>query len=109
MDKILNNPVYHALRSGDAHLGYHGEQVSYFDEAISPFVGFPEENSKGFETLYNLLPEGRRILYATRGRIKEPGGWQLTHEIEGLQFIHTGVTTFRECNELTVLNNNHVD
>jgi ribosomal protein S18 acetylase RimI-like enzyme len=109
VDKILNNPVYHALQSGDAHLGNSQEQVAYFDEPVSPFAGFPEENNKGFETLFNLLPEGRRILYATRGRIKEPGGWQLTHEIEGLQFLHTGANTYKEGNGLTVLNNNHVD
>jgi hypothetical protein len=37
-----------------------------------------------------MLPADRRILYATRKQIKEPAGWQLTHEIKGLQFVFSG-------------------
>ncbi len=90
MDQLLNNPVYHALLSGDAHLSSGNESVKYFDEQVSPFAGFAEDYDKGFDELYNLLPAGRKILYATRKQIKEPPGWQLTHEIKGLQFVFIG-------------------
>ncbi len=90
MDQLLNNPVYHALLSGDAHLGSGTETVKYFDDEVSPFAGFPEDFGKGFDELYQLLPADRRILYATRKQINEPAGWQLTHEIKGLQFVFNG-------------------
>jgi ribosomal protein S18 acetylase RimI-like enzyme len=90
VDQLLNNPVYHALLSGDAHLGGGTDTVKYFDNEVSPFVGFAEGYDKGFDELYNMLPADRRILYATRKQIKESAGWHLTHEIKGLQFVFTG-------------------
>jgi ribosomal protein S18 acetylase RimI-like enzyme len=93
VEDILDNPVYNALLSGDAQLGFGTGQVRWFDEQVSPFAGFPEEYNKGFDDLYNLLPPERNILYATPQLIKEPEGWQLLAEIKGLQFIYTGGPT----------------
>lgn len=93
MEDLLYNPVYNALVSGDAHLGFGKGEVKCFDEQVSPFAGFPEEYGKGFDDLYQLLPTGRNILYAIPQEIKEPGAWQLLAEIKGLQFIYTGGLT----------------
>src|SRR5215207_9845210 len=93
MEDVLYNPVYNALLSGDAHLGFGMEQVKYFDEAVSPFAGFHHNNNEGFDQLYQQLPAGRKILYATPGFIKEPKGWQLVDEIKGVQFVHEGKTS----------------
>ena len=93
MEHVLHNPVYYALLSGDAHLGFGTNGVRGFDEAVSPFAGFPENYDKGFSGLYDLLPSRRKILYATPGLIHQPGGWQLLQEIKGLQFIYNGKTT----------------
>lgn len=90
MEHILNNPVCHALNSNDARLGSGSGEVKYFDAEVSPFVAFPEDCDTGFQQLFNVLPPGRRILYATRTRIQEPKGWELRHEITGLQFVFTG-------------------
>jgi ribosomal protein S18 acetylase RimI-like enzyme len=87
VEELLNNPVYHALCSGDAHLGFGEGEVKYFHEAVSPFAGFPEGYDKGFDDLFDFLLAGRRILYATRQFIEEPQGWRLAHEVEGLQFV----------------------
>jgi len=110
VEQLLDNPVYHGLRSRDAHLGHGTDNVKYFDEQVSPFAGFDDNYDKGFDDLYKLLPEGRRILYATRKKIKEPDGWQLNHEVEGLQFIFTGTRT--EINpslQLIPLQSQHID
>lgn len=111
MEDVLNNPVYYALCSGDAHLGFGEGHVKSFHEAVSPFASFPEEYRKGFDDLFDLLPAGRRILYATRRTIKEPPGWQLAHEVKGLQFVFSK----KEANDydhsipLVPLNTNHVN
>ena len=84
----MHNPVYNALLSGDRHLSYGNEQVKYFDEQVSPFAGFEQNYTDGFSGLYELLPAGRKILYATPSFISEPAGWQLQHEIKGLQFVY---------------------
>ena len=88
MNHLLQNPVYHALLSGDRHLSFGNDKVKYFDEAVSPFVGFEQDYEKGFSDLYELLPSGRKILYATTSLNTQPTGWQVTHEIKGLQFVY---------------------
>lgn len=93
MEDVLYNPVYNALLSRDAHLGFANGEVRWFDEDVSPFAGFPEDYKKGFVDLYSFHPPGRTILYATPQEIKEPAGWRLLREIKGLQFIYTGGPT----------------
>jgi ribosomal protein S18 acetylase RimI-like enzyme len=90
VEQVLNNPVYHALNSNDAYLGSGSGKAKYFNEEVSPFAAFPEDYDNGFEELFDMLPAGRRILYAARKLIKEPGGWEIKHEITGLQFVFTG-------------------
>lgn len=88
MNHLLYNPVYHALLSGDRHLSSGNEQVKFFDDQVSPFAGFEEGYDKGFSDLYDLLPSGRNILYAIPSFITQPAGWQVQHEIKGLQFVY---------------------
>ena len=80
--KELNNPVYNALLSGDKHLSFGNDKVKYFDEQVSPFAGFEQDHGKGFSELYELLPPGRKILYASPLFITQPTGWKIFHEIK---------------------------
>jgi len=48
VNDLLYNPAYNALLTGDAHLSNGTDKVKYFDEEVSPFVGFPTEYDKGF-------------------------------------------------------------
>ena len=84
---MLHNPVYNALLTGDSHLALGNTEVKYFDEAVSPFAGFDEENKNGFDELHKLLPPHRTILFAKPVTIDAPRGWKILHEIKGLQFI----------------------
>jgi ribosomal protein S18 acetylase RimI-like enzyme len=90
MEDFLNNPVYYALSSGNSHLSLGNGVVKYFDEQVSPFVGFPEDHDSGFAELHQQLPDGRRILYGTRKWIQEPKDWQIMAAVKGLQFLYTG-------------------
>lgn len=88
MEEILNNPVYQSLISGDQSLSFGTEKVKYFDEQVSPFVGIEEGYTKGFDDLYDLLPAGRKILFAAPYFVAEPKGWQLLQAVEGLQLVY---------------------
>lgn len=88
LNHFLHNPVYHALLTGDKRLSHGNEQVKYFDEQVSPFAGFAEDYEKGFDELHELFPPGRKILYAIPSFITAPSGWQVLHEIKGLQFVY---------------------
>jgi predicted GNAT family acetyltransferase len=110
MENLLNNPVFNALLSGDQTLSFGTADVKFFDEAVSPFAGFDENNIKGFAGLHELLPAGRKILYATPADIAQPNGWQLTHKIKGLQFVYeAGSVIETEFPHVQPLSIKHVD
>jgi ribosomal protein S18 acetylase RimI-like enzyme len=99
VNHLLNNPVFHALVSGDQRLGFGSDKAKFFDESVSPFAGFEEAYDKGFEDLYELLPPGRVILYATPQNVKQHEGWELLDAVKGLQLIfgsgnHAGQKSF---------------
>lgn len=110
VEALLNNPVYHALVSGDAHLGYGNSHAKFFDPEVSPFAGFDENHPDGFKELFELLPPSRKILYAIPHQITEPWGWKMLYEIEGLQFVFEGEPDFSETSlDLVPLQERHVD
>ncbi len=110
VSSLLDNPVYNALLTGDAHRGSGTDSVKFFDKEISPFAGFEEGYANGFDDLHKILPPGRNILYATRNQISEPKGWKLTHHIAGSQFV---LDTFKpigkDVAELVPLQAQHVE
>ncbi len=110
MKDLLHNPVYNALLSGDQHLAFGTDTVKFFDEQVSPFVGFDENYTNGFNDLYDLLPEGRKILYAIPSIITPPPGWLLRHDIKGLQFVYEGLTDMKgEFTRVLPLGEQHID
>lgn len=84
---LLDNPVFNALTSGDAHLAFGTDEVKFFEKEVSPFAGFREDYKNGFDELHALLPAGRNILYATRKKITTPAGYKLIVVLQGTQFI----------------------
>jgi ribosomal protein S18 acetylase RimI-like enzyme len=87
VEVLLNNPVYHALLTGDAPLSAGTGSVRFFNPEVSPFAGFSEDDDNGFDDLHQQLPAGRNILFATRKQIEPPKGWQQIVAIQGLQFV----------------------
>src|ERR1044071_576172 len=87
MKDELYNPAFNALLTGDKHLGHSSGKVRYFDEEVSPFAGFEDGYDNGFKELHQLLPAGRKIIYAIPEPIKEPPGWEVKIEMKGLQFV----------------------
>lgn len=110
VNDLLHNPVFHALCSTDHHLSLGNERVRYFHEEVSPYAGFAEDNTTGFEELYELLPPSRRILYAKPTPVATPKGWQLQHEIRGLQFVYEGSNNIEgDFSNIVALTDQHVD
>jgi len=110
MKDTLYNPIYNALLTGDAKLSIGEGKVKYFDEKVSPFAGFPDDYDKGFYDLYNLLPADRKIVYATPQQIKEPEGWELIAEMEGLQFVFVeGTNQVDHAIKPVPLGNEHIE
>jgi ribosomal protein S18 acetylase RimI-like enzyme len=107
---LLDNPVFNALRTKDAHLGHGVENVKWFDEAVSPFAGIKSGYQNGFEDLYKLLPGNRKILFNSRTPIIEPQGWVFRAAIEGRQFVYNGTRVESDaCLDIVPLKNEHAE
>jgi ribosomal protein S18 acetylase RimI-like enzyme len=91
---VLSNPVFNALAGRDKHLGSGTDKVKYFYEEVSPFASFEDGYSKGFDDLYEMLPQKRGILYANPGRITLPRQWRVLIDVRGVQMIHKKRTRF---------------
>ena len=109
MESLLKNPVYYALATGDRLLAEGDAHVKYFPAEVSPFAGFEEGLTDGFERLHALLPAGRSILFARPEPLTQvPGGWLIKHHIPGLQFIHRQLQSYRPQAEIRTLHQAHI-
>ncbi len=110
MNEFLDNPVYHALTSGNSSKARGSENVKYFDPEVSPFAGIKDGYQKGFEELFENLTPGRRILYASRKDLPAHEGWKLILSIAGRQFLYLPKEGFTsDFSELAPLNTTNVE
>lgn len=91
MDNVLDNPVWHALNSGNSHLGEGNERVKYFHGEVSPFVAVRESNADSLNELYLILPHNRISFLATPVNIDIPAQWKTIACIHGVQMVHSGI------------------
>jgi GNAT superfamily N-acetyltransferase len=90
IDEVLNNPVWHALNSGDRHLGAGDEQAKFFHNEVSPFVALRENTPDNFIRLYDMLPGSRVAFIATPVKIDVPAPWETVACVQGFQMVHGG-------------------
>ena len=91
MDNVLNNPVWHALNSGNYHLGEGNDRAKYFDSDVSPFVALRESDVNSFIELYEMLPGKRISFFATPVQFDIPAPWKIIACVHGLQLVHNGI------------------
>jgi hypothetical protein len=83
----LDNPVWHALVSGNHGLALGTEHVKFFDAQVSPFAAFPAFSKKHFLELYEMHASGRTILLWSAGQLDIPEEWKVLDCIPGLQMV----------------------
>jgi ribosomal protein S18 acetylase RimI-like enzyme len=109
MEHVLDNPAWNALISGNRHLSYGTEQVRYFDEEVSPFVAFKENNEESFDLLYGLLTHNRPVLLVTPMETEIPGQWKVLQIRKGLQMVYdVNEEQYEVHGELVPLTDEHV-
>jgi ribosomal protein S18 acetylase RimI-like enzyme len=109
VNHVLHNPVFNALSTGDKHFNIGNDEVKFYDEEMSPFAGFAEDDVNGFAKIHEILPIGRKILYAHPTPVLHPHGWQVQHEIPGLQFIYEGPPINDPFPQVVLLNETNVE
>ena len=93
MNNVLDNPVWHALISGNQQLAHGTERVKFFADDVSPFVGFESPDRLAFEVLRALVPAGRRLGVMSPVALLIPPQWQVLRRISVLQMVQAHPAT----------------
>jgi ribosomal protein S18 acetylase RimI-like enzyme len=87
MEKVLDNPVWNALISGNKNLSKGDSHIKYFEREVSPFVAFDEISTANFSLLHEMIPHDSPVLFVSPREIEIPEPWKVRHTIKGLQMI----------------------
>jgi N-acetylglutamate synthase-like GNAT family acetyltransferase len=90
MKEVLENPIWHALNSGNKHLASGDGSVRFFPEEVTTFVGLENFTENEFLTLYDIVPPNSvRATFSPPGtNVPEP--WQKAGGLQIYQMIYSG-------------------
>lgn len=110
MNHVLDNPIFHALISGNSPLALGSGDIRYFPAEISTFVGLRNFSQQEFVMLAREFPAGTvRATFAPK-KITLPDAWTIGGGMAIFQMVHDGrhVVTKRP-DLISPLNDNHID
>jgi GNAT superfamily N-acetyltransferase len=88
MEHVLDNPVWNALASANAHLGTGSERAKFFHPEVSPFAALAENSVPELQELYALYTADSPVFLWADELITVPKEWQVMHCIKGLQMVY---------------------
>jgi ribosomal protein S18 acetylase RimI-like enzyme len=93
MSRLLDNPVWNALNTGNKNLSEGSGAVRIFPQEVAPFVGLKEYNEEHFKILYDLIPDERVVAVATTEDLRVPEQWKVIQKMDLLQMTceHTNL------------------
>jgi len=108
MDHVLDNPAWNALTTGNCSLANGNNDVKYFSNEVSPFVGFKTNNDESFKTLYELLPHSGPIGFISAMQVDIPAQWDILQTIKCFQMVFEGSATSTLDANIVSLSEEHV-
>ena len=87
MAHILDNPAWNALNSGNKTLSNGNDNVKYFSNDVSPFVGLQEPTESNFKFLFDMLPSAGFYNLISPEEIVIPAPWKVIKHIKVLQMV----------------------
>lgn len=88
MPHILDNPVWHALRTHNGPLGRISGDSAYFLPQISPFVATEGETSVSLPALHDAIPFDNVVIFVTSRKADIPQPWKQLAMIGGYQMLY---------------------
>lgn len=87
---VLDNPIWHALQTGNRYLAAGNEQAQYTRRDAGAFAGMPHNSIRELEQLHGMIPAGEVVVLFTTGEIAIPDFWKVQLNRDLLQMAHTG-------------------
>ncbi|NCI45751.1 GNAT family N-acetyltransferase [Sediminibacterium soli] len=88
MTHILDNPIWHALQTGNTPIAFGNDHAKYTRRDIGLFAGMPDNSPAHLSELHALTPEGNIVVLFTPGEITVPAGWQTELQKPILQMVY---------------------
>ena len=85
---VLDNPVWHALRSGNKHLANGTKNIPYFTPEVSPFAAISELTPANLTLLYQTIPFDSPIALFSPEKLVIAAPWTLLQRIDGWQLVY---------------------
>jgi GNAT superfamily N-acetyltransferase len=85
---ILDNPIWHALRTRNRQFSCGTDQASYFRRDVAAFAGLQHNSKSDFDCLHRTIPFNGPVILFTPGKILIPAGWQPLVSRTLLQMIY---------------------
>lgn len=90
MNVILDNPIWFALNSVNAHLGSGNDNVKLFDAAVAPFAGLSVYAPGNFKQLFDLVsPDQVVVLFYPEADL-DPAPFNVVVKVPGYQMVFEG-------------------
>lgn len=83
----LDNVIWQALNSSQAHLGQRHKQAAKFHRDINLLGGFSEPSEENFDSLACLLETGERVGLFLEAPPQPPKGWTVVAHVPLLQML----------------------
>jgi len=87
MTHILDNPVWHALHTGNRTIAREENDINYYQTKISPFVGLKENNEEQLRTLYQQAKDEAIAIVSTR-ELEFMDNWKVQQVIPVYQMVY---------------------
>lgn len=88
MEHLLDNPIYHALKSAHGIFAKGTENVRYYQEEVASFAGLKHNSEEEFEELYGISPAGSTFVVFSHVPLTIAGNWKQLAHIDMFQFVY---------------------
>ncbi|MBA4197597.1 MAG: GNAT family N-acetyltransferase [Chitinophaga sp.] len=88
MQQILDNPIYHALQTGNSSFAAGTIQANYISPDIGLFAGLQHNTAADLRALYDLLPSKRLAILFTPNPIDISDQWDIKMQRPLLQMVY---------------------
>jgi ribosomal protein S18 acetylase RimI-like enzyme len=89
----LDNVIWNALSTSQAHLGVSRDRARKFHKDVSPLGGFSEPSDEAYDALSSLVEVGERVGLFLEADPKPPSTWKIVASIPLLQMIYENGTS----------------
>ncbi len=109
MKEILDNPIYHALISGNKNFSLGNDEAKFFPENISPLAGLREYSRADLNILFGISPVKSLYILFTLDEFHFPSQWKVFEQMKILQMVYDNPVQLTEADlELVTLREQHV-